>query len=208
MLKVKRFNEERARFYAAQIAMGLGGLHEKHFIYRDLKPENVLVNEDGYLLLADFGLAKDMANIDFTETFCGTPEYFAPELIENWPHNKMVDWWELGIVLYEMVVGIPPFYSQTRQKMFDMILTQNPRFPDPIKHKIPLSKDVKDLILKLLDKDPNNRLGAQGDAEEVLSHPWFSTLDLKSLYEKKLVPPFIPTLSDDIEELVGFDQDC
>ena len=93
--------------------MGLGALHEKNFIYRDLKPENVLVNEDGYLLLADFGLAKDMAGKDFTETFCGTPEYFAPELIDQIPHNKQIGWWELGVVLYEMVVGIPPFYHQT-----------------------------------------------------------------------------------------------
>jgi serine/threonine protein kinase len=82
LIKKKRFNEELARFYTAQIAMGLGALHEKNFIYRDLKPENVLVNEDGFLYLADFGLAKDMAGKDFTETFCGTPEYFAPELIQ------------------------------------------------------------------------------------------------------------------------------
>ena len=110
--KVRRFPEKRAKFYAAQIICSIGYLHKKHIIYRDIKPENILMGKDGYLFLADFGLAKEMSQQDMATSFCGTPEYLAPEIIKNSGHNHAVDWWAIGILIYEMIVGFPPFYHK------------------------------------------------------------------------------------------------
>lgn len=110
--KVRRFPEAWAKFYAAQIVSAIGYLHQKKIIYRDIKPENILMGEDGYLFLADFGLAKEMSGIDMATSFCGTPEYLAPEIVKNIGHNHAVDWWAIGILIYEMIVGFPPFYHK------------------------------------------------------------------------------------------------
>ena len=108
--KEKRFNEERARFYAAEIALGIQYLHDQGIIYRDLKPENVLLDAEGHVVLTDFGLSKSLrGESDRTRTFCGTPEYLAPEILLNQGHGKPVDWWSFGTLLYEMIVGIPPY---------------------------------------------------------------------------------------------------
>lgn len=115
LVKVRRFQHEAAKFMIAQVAIALGYLHEKNIIYRDLKPENVLFNKDGYILLADFGLATKVdEKKKLAWSFCGTPEYLAPEMLTGEGHDHTVDWWTLGILLYEMLVGIPPFFDRNR----------------------------------------------------------------------------------------------
>lgn len=112
----RRFSEDRVKFYAAQIALALGYLHKSNIYYRDLKPENILLGLDGYILLADFGLAKINEINDGTEpnSFCGTPEYISPEMIVGSGHDHTLDWWALGVLIYEMIIGIPPFYHKNQ----------------------------------------------------------------------------------------------
>mmetsp|Transcript_83575 Transcript_83575/g.115297 ORF Transcript_83575/g.115297 Transcript_83575/m.115297 type:complete len:234 (+) Transcript_83575:706-1407(+) len=120
----QRFTEEKTKFYAAQVALALGHLHKANILYRDLKPENILINNDGYIMLADFGLAKVLATDPGAaepNSFCGTPEYLSPEMIEGTGHDHTIDWWALGVLIYEMIIGIPPFYNQNKNKMYYLI---------------------------------------------------------------------------------------
>ena len=116
--KMKRFSEDHTRFYACQLVLALEYLHSKNIIYRDLKPENVLIGADGYIKIADFGLSRMNIVLDEATTICGTPEYLAPEIVHKKPYGKAVDWWTLGSIIYEMLVGIPPFYTQNRAELF------------------------------------------------------------------------------------------
>jgi serum/glucocorticoid-regulated kinase 2 len=144
--KFRIFDEEKVRFYAAQIGLALEHLHNYGYIYRDIKPENILMDEEGYLKLADFGMAKHLKEKDeMAMSFCGTPEYLAPEIITGVGHNKAVDWWSFGIFIYEMLCGIPPFYSENLEKMYDFIKNAELRFPKKIK----ISVDAQDLISKV-----------------------------------------------------------
>ena len=118
IIQKKRFDEESTKFIIAQIALAIGYLHSKDIIYRDLKPENVLIASDGYIKLIDFGLSRILDMDDMALTFWGTPEYWSPEMINEWGHNVSTDWWALGIIVYEMLIGIPPFYDKNREKMF------------------------------------------------------------------------------------------
>lgn len=147
-----RFTEDRTKFYTAQVAIAIGHLHKKNIIYRDLKPENILMDEDGYICLTDFGLAKIINEENkMAYSFCGTPEYLAPEILNETGHAFPVDWWALGILTYEMVVGFPPFYtgSSTNHKMYDLIKNKPVYFPDPKKHNITMSEQCKDFIGKV-----------------------------------------------------------
>lgn len=189
----KRFAEDQARFYAACICLGIGHLHNKNYIYRDLKLENLLLDEKGYAKLTDFGLAKQIKVDEKATTFCGTPEYLAPEVILSKGHNRPADWWALGILIYEMVYGIPAFYSSNPQQMYKKIVKEDVIF----KPGIEFSGDGKDIVTKLLNKDQFKRLGTTGDSLEVLSHPWFKPIDLPKLLSKQLKAPFIPDTSGD-----------
>ena len=143
--KFRTFDEEKVRFYGAQICLGLDYLHKKGIIYRDLKPENILMDEKGYLMLADFGMAKELKEGEKAMSFCGTPEYLAPEIITGEGHNASADWWSFGILLYEMLCGLPPFYAENLERMYDLIRGGALRFP----RKIQLSKDAIDIITKV-----------------------------------------------------------
>jgi serum/glucocorticoid-regulated kinase 2 len=130
--EAKRFDEAKTKFYAAQIALALGYLHESKIIYRDLKPENILLDNNGYIKLADFGLAKIVNDEKEEEpnSFCGTPEYLSPEMILGSGHDNTLDWWALGILIYEMIIGIPPFYNNNKNQMYFLIQNAPIRWPD------------------------------------------------------------------------------
>lgn len=183
----KRLPEMQAKFYAAQIALALGHLHKNKIIYRDVKPENILLDENGYIYLTDFGMAKFLNEDQTANSFCGTPEYLAPEIITGEGHNKPADWWSLGTLIYEMLVGIPPFYHQNQKVMYNFIMSKSIIFPEA-KYNIPISDECKDIISQLLIKDQKSRLGSKGDAEEVMSHPFFKLLDFTKLYIRRYRP--------------------
>lgn len=205
IIDCRRFEESRAKFYAAQIALALGHLHSQDVLYRDLKPENILLGEDGYVYLTDFGLSRILARDEIATSFWGTAEYLAPEMVTSTGHNFGIDWWALGILIYEMIVGIPPFYHKKRDHMFYLIKEAEIKYPDPEKHGISVSEQAQDLINKLLNKDMDKRLGVDEDVEEILDHPWFSDLDMDKILAKEVVPPFKPWLEEDKYDTSNFD---
>jgi len=196
----KRFSEPRARFYAAEIVSALGYLHSLDIIYRDLKPENILLDSEGHIALTDFGLCKEgIMPGDTTSTFCGTPEYLAPEVLKKQEYGMAVDWWCLGAVLYEMLVGLPPFYSRDCNEMYDRILHDKLRFPPHV------SENARSLITELLQRDPKKRLGSgsQG-AKEIELHPFFESINWEKLYNREYKPPFNPNVNGALD-LKNFD---
>jgi len=188
--KAGRFDHLTARFYAAQIVLVFEYMHQFDYIYRDLKPENLLLDRSGYLKITDFGFAK---KVPFkTYTLCGTPEYIAPEVLLNKGHGKGVDWWTLGILLYEMMVGQPPFVDDDPMGIYQLILAGKVRFPRYFDH------DAKSLVKKLLVADLTKRYGClKGGAEYVQKHKWFEGLDWTAIKERKAVPPIVPVVSSE-----------
>jgi len=193
--KQKRFHEDTSRIFVAEVALALGHLHGLDIIYRDLKPENILLHHSGHICLTDFGLSKDLgpANPE-AHTFCGTPEYLAPEIIEKKGHGMPVDWWSLGILCYELCIGLPPFYDQNLHKMYLKIKTQSPKFPSY------MTPQCQDLIVRFLNRDPKERLGSgPNDVEDIKKHSWFSGLDWQDLLDKKIEPKFKPTVKNEMD---------
>ena len=194
--KTGRFPEDRAKFYAAQMTLALEYIHSLGVIYRDLKPENVLLDEKGNVRLTDFGLSKEGVSGHSTgaSSFCGTPEYIAPEVLKRQGHGRAVDWWSLGALLYEMVTGLPPFYSRNRETMFDKIMKAELTFPTF------MSETAKDLLSKLLVRDPDNRLGSgERDAQAVKEHPFFHDVDWVGLVQGRVMPPWSPTVAGSLD---------
>ncbi|KAF9313823.1 hypothetical protein BGZ91_006163 [Linnemannia elongata] len=188
-----RFSEERSRFYAAELLCALECLHGFNVVYRDLKPENILLDYTGHIALCDFGLCKlGMTETETTNTFCGTPEYLAPELLLGQGYTKTVDWWTLGVLLYEMLTGLPPFYDENIHEMYRKILQDELRFPDEI------SPDARSLLSDLLTRDPNERLGNSGSSA-IKQHPFFKPISFPHLMAKKIQPPFKPSVSSAID---------
>uniref|UniRef100_A0A3P8UP62 non-specific serine/threonine protein kinase n=1 Tax=Cynoglossus semilaevis TaxID=244447 RepID=A0A3P8UP62_CYNSE len=189
------FTEDRARFYGAEIVSALEYLHSRNVVYRDLKLENLMLDKDGHIKITDFGLCKEGITDGATmKTFCGTPEYLAPEVLEDNDYGRAVDWWGLGVVMYEMMCGRLPFYNQDHERLFELILMEEIRFPKN------LAPDAKALLAGLLKKDPKQRLGGGADdAKEVMSHKFFASINWQDVTEKKLVPPFKPQVTSETD---------
>ncbi|EGR30805.1 protein kinase domain protein [Ichthyophthirius multifiliis] len=198
----RRFEEKRAKFYAAQLSMGIGHLHSKNIIYRDLKLENILMDDFGNVYVSDFGMAKMIKQNELAMTFCGTPEYLSPEVILGQGCDHTTDWWSLGILTYEMMFGLPPFYNKQQSVMFKLIKEGELRFPE----KPAITNEAKDFIIKCLNRDRRQRLGAKNDVQEIMTHPWFKEIDWNLLLQKKIQPPFVPNVSDE-GWLNNFDKD-
>lgn len=187
------FSEDRARFYGAEITLAIGYLHENNIVYRDLKLENLLLDSDGHIKLTDFGLCKeDIGFGSTTRTFCGTPEYLAPEVLEDNDYGRAVDWWGVGVVMYEMMCGRLPFYHKQHEQLFEAILTEDVKFPSR------MSEVGRTVLTGLLIKDPIRRLGGgPKDVQDVKAHPFFASLNWQDLYDKKIPPPFKPIVSSE-----------
>eukprot|EP01122_Echinamoeba_exundans_P013060 TRINITY_DN5635_c0_g1_i1.p1 TRINITY_DN5635_c0_g1~~TRINITY_DN5635_c0_g1_i1.p1 ORF type:complete len:931 (+),score=210.61 TRINITY_DN5635_c0_g1_i1:146-2938(+) len=192
-----RFPEDKARFYIAEVILALDYLHRHNVIYRDLKPENILLSLDGHIKLTDFGLSKEgitsvggKGEGQTATTFCGTPEYLAPEIITGIGHGKAVDWWSVGIMLYEMLVGRPPFASQNRNQLYLNTIKGQITWPPS------MSPLARDLLSRLLHRRPEERLGSRS-IEDIKNHPFFNGLDWARLEKKKVTPPFKPPPVDE-----------
>ncbi|KRX06374.1 Protein kinase-like domain [Pseudocohnilembus persalinus] len=200
----RKFSEERAKFYAAQIILALEQLHKNNIIYRDLKPENILLDEKGNLSLADFGLSKIFESNQSEEeqtshSFVGSAEYISPEILLNQGHSYSTDFWSLGALIYEMIYGLPPFYNKNQQKMFEMTLSREVRF----NNKVQCSQECKNLILKLLQKIPKKR----PNIIEIKKDEWFKDIDFQKIQNLEVQPPFIPQIEND-EWVKNFDKEC
>ena len=185
------FPVSQTKFYIAHIITIFEYLHSKNIVYRDLKPENILINKNGYLKLTDFGFAKILEN-EKTYTLCGTPEYLAPEIILNKGHGKAVDWWTLGILLYEMLVGIDPFSDDDPMKTYQKILKGKINFPKTI------NKDAKSLIKHLLTQDTTKRFGClKNGVKDILNHRFFEGFDWKNFVYLSMPAPYKPEIKSD-----------
>jgi protein-serine/threonine kinase len=187
-----RFSEGRSRFYSAQLVLALGYPHSLNIIYRDLKPENVLLDAAGNAKLTDFGLSKEGVEDNFSaKSMCGTPEYLAPEILDKRGHGKAVDWYSLGALTYEMLTGLPPYYTRDREKLFDRIRRGELQYPSYV---TPIAVN---LLKSMLTRDPNKRLGGgTDDMEEVKKDPFWTGLDFVALYNKQIPTPFTPTVGN------------
>nr|XP_046186355.1 serine/threonine-protein kinase N1-like isoform X1 [Oncorhynchus gorbuscha] len=196
------FTEPRAVFYSACVVLGLQFLHDHKIVYRDLKLDNLLLDTDGYVKIADFGLCKEgMGYGDRTSTFCGTPEFLAPEVLTDTSYTRAVDWWGLGVLIYEMLVGESPFPGDDEEEVFDSIVNDEVRYPRF------LSTEAIAIMRRLLRRNPERRLGSgEKDADEIKKQPFFRGMDWEALLQRKLPPPFVPSIKGR-EDVSNFDEE-
>jgi serine/threonine protein kinase len=185
LLFEKRFSESRAKFYICEVLLALENLHQRDIIFRDLKPDNVVLDEEGHCKLTDFGLSKEgVTENQSASSFCGSIAYLAPEMLKKQGHGKAVDWYLLGVLLYEMLVGITPFFTNRKEDIFHNIEFEELKIPEFIK------EDTASLLRGLLQKDPWKRLGGSSrDAEEIKEHPYFKDVNWDDVYNKRIRPP-------------------
>ncbi|XP_018346356.1 PREDICTED: calcium-independent protein kinase C-like isoform X2 [Trachymyrmex septentrionalis] len=201
--KARKFEEPRARFYAAEVTLALQFLHKHHIIYRDLKLDNILLDAEGHCKLADFGMCKEniIEGESTASTFCGTPDYIAPEILQELPYGASVDWWALGVLLYEMVAGQPPFEAETEDDLFEAILRDDLVFP------VWVSSDAVSVVKAFMTKNPAKRLGcvaADGGENAIRVQPFFKHLDWEALEARKVEPPIRPKIKNE-KEAINFD---
>ncbi|OWK02769.1 PRKCD [Cervus elaphus hippelaphus] len=193
-----RFELSRATFYAAEIVCGLQFLHQKGIIYRDLKLDNVLLDHTGHIKIADFGMCKEnMSGDKQASTFCGTPDYIAPEILQGLKYSFSVDWWSFGVLLYEMLIGQSPFHGDDEDELFESIRVDSPYYPRWI------TRESKDILEKLLERDINKRLGVTGN---IKIHPFFKTINWVLLEKRAVEPPFKPKVKSP-GDYSNFDQE-
>uniref|UniRef100_A0A4W4G6B9 Protein kinase C n=1 Tax=Electrophorus electricus TaxID=8005 RepID=A0A4W4G6B9_ELEEL len=181
------FDLTRSTFYAAEIICGLQFLHSKGIVYRDLKLDNILLDIDGHIKIADFGMCKEnMFGEARTSTFCGTPDYIAPEILLGQKYGTSVDWWSFGVLLYEMLIGKSPFHGHDEEELFQSIRTDDPCYPRW------LARDSRDILVKLFVREPERRLGVKGNIRQ---HNFFRDTDWSALEKRQVEPPFKPTVN-------------
>jgi serum/glucocorticoid-regulated kinase 2 len=194
-------SEELVRFYGAQIVIALQHLHDLGIAYRDLKPENILIDEDGYIKLCDFGASFHFQGTKKENTFAGSPEYASPEMIAHEGHTIMSDWWSFGILIFELLYGITPFFNMDKNRMYELIEVGELKFPNTIKIdkdiiNLKVSQEAKNIISKLLEKNPGHRLGKNG-LNELQNQPFFENINFEAIKSKKLKAPYKPNVSED-----------
>ncbi|KAA6411344.1 MAG: putative cAMP-dependent kinase [Lasallia pustulata] len=198
--KSQRFPNPVAKFYAAEVTLALDYLHSMHIIYRDLKPENLLLDRHGHLKITDFGFAKEVP--DITWTLCGTPDYLAPEVVASKGYNKSVDWWSLGILIFEMLCGFTPFWDGgSPMKIYENILKGRVKYP-PYIHP-----DAQDLLQRLITPDLTKRLGnLHGGSKDVMQHDWFAEVTWERLARKDIDAPYVPPVRGGVGDASQFDK--
>jgi len=198
--KSQRFPNPVAKFYAAEVTLALDYLHSMNIIYRDLKPENLLLDRHGHIKITDFGFAKEVP--DITWTLCGTPDYLAPEVVSSKGYNKSVDWWSLGILIFEMLAGFTPFWdSGSPLKIYENILKGRVKYP-PYIHP-----DAQDLLSKLITADLTKRLGnLHGGSKDVMQHQWFAEVTWERLAKKDIDAPYVPPVRGGAGDASLFDK--
>ncbi|KAK7048211.1 protein kinase C [Favolaschia claudopus] len=187
----KQFSLRQAKFYASEVLLALEYFHKNGIIYRDLKLDNILLTLDGHVKVADYGLCKEeMWYGKTTSTFCGTPEFMAPEILLEQRYGRAVDWWAFGVLTYEMLLGQSPFRGDDEDEIFDAILEDEPLYP------ITMPRDAVSILQKLLNRDPVRRLGAgEEDAEEIKRQPFFKDVNFDDVLNKRIPPPYFPTIN-------------
>jgi len=183
----KRFSEPRAKFYICEVILALENLHQRDIIFRDLKPDNVVLDKDGHCKLTDFGLSKEGVNENqFAQSFCGSIAYLAPEMLKKKGHGKAVDWYLLGVLFYEMLIGITPYFTGRKEDIFHNIEYGELKIPNFV------SPEAAEILRRLLERDPKKRLGGSiKDAQEIKEHPYFKDVDWNKVYNKQIKPPTI-----------------
>ncbi|KAK2608651.1 Serine/threonine kinase [Conoideocrella luteorostrata] len=194
MLHIQRgqFGTKRAQFYAAEVCLALKYFHENGVVYRDLKLDNIMLTLDGHIKVADYGLCKEeMWYGSTTSTFCGTPEFMAPEILLDKKYGRAVDWWAFGVLIYQMLLQQSPFRGEDEDEIYDAILADEPLYP------IHMPRDSVSILQKLLTREPEQRLGSgPTDAQEVMSQPFFRNINWDDIYQKRVEPPFKPTIKN------------